>query len=119
MHGALRYLEQHGVTATRRSRLESAVVPTTGVIAGQFTHAVSRNGDPHLHTHVVMANLVHGVDGRWGACDGRGIAAHRAAASEVYGAHLRAGLTAALGVRWAGPARSTVRDRGRRTRTSR
>ena len=69
VHGALRYLEQHGVTATRRSRLESVVVPTTGVIAGQFTHAVSRNGDPHLHTHVVMANLVHGVDGRWGACD--------------------------------------------------
>ncbi len=103
VHGALRYLEQHGVTATRQSRLESVVVPTTGVIAGQFTHAVSRNGDPHLHTHVVMANLVHGVDGRWGACDARGIAAHRAAASEVYGAHLRAGLTAAFGVRWAAP----------------
>jgi len=100
--GALRYLEQHGVTAARRSGPERTVLPTTGIIAGQFTHAVNRNGDPHLHSHVVVANLVHGADGRWSACDWRGIAAHRQAASEVYGAHLRASLAAALGVRWAG-----------------
>ncbi len=40
-----------------------------------------------------MANLVHGADGRWSACDRRGIDAHRLAASAVYEAHLRAGLT--------------------------
>ena len=100
--GALRYLEQHGVTAGRRSGLERIVVPTTGMIAGQFTHGVNRNGDPHLHSHVVMANLVHGVDGRWSACDRRGIEAHGRAASGVYAAHLRAGLTSSLGVRWDG-----------------
>ncbi len=106
--GALGYLEQHGVTSVRRSGHERAVVPTTGVIAGQFTHGVNRNGDPHLHSHVVMANLVHGADGRWSACDRRGIAAHGQAAAEVYAAHLRAGLTSALGVRWAGaPHRTT------------
>jgi len=98
--GALRYLEQHGVTATRQSALERTVVATTGMVAGQFTHGVNRNGDPHLHSHVVMANLVHGVDGRWSACDRRGIEAHGRAASEVYAAHLRAVLTSSLGVRW-------------------
>ena len=102
--GALSYLERHGIAARRRSGPERAVVPTTGMIAGLFTHALSRNGDPHLHSHVVMANLVHGVDGQWSACDGRGISAHRHAAGGVYEAHLRAGLSAALGVRWvAGP----------------
>ena len=93
--GGLAYLEQHGVSAVRRD----VVIPTSGMVAGQFTHAVSRNGDPHLHSHVVMANLVHGVDGRWSACDRRGLDAHRQAACSVYEAHLRAGL----GVRWTAP----------------
>ncbi len=38
----------------------TSVIATSGMVAGCFTHAVSRNGDPHLHSHVVMANLVHG-----------------------------------------------------------
>jgi conjugative relaxase-like TrwC/TraI family protein len=100
--GALSYLERHGVTAIRRSNSERAVIPTTGIVAGRFTHGVNRNGDPHLHTHVVMANLVHGADGRWSACDRRGIDAHRLAASAVYESHLRAALTSALGVHWSG-----------------
>jgi conjugative relaxase-like TrwC/TraI family protein len=105
--GSLSYLEQHGITATRRSGPARVVVPTTGAVAAAFMHGVSRTGDPHLHSHVVLANLVHGADGRWGACDRRGIDAHRMAASAVYEAHLRAGLASALGVRWTpGPGRS-------------
>ncbi len=98
--GALTYLERHAVTAVRRSGGERVVIPTTGMVAARFTHAVNRNGDPHLHSHVVMANLVHGGDGRWSACDRRGIEAHRQAASAVYATDLRAGLCAVLGVRW-------------------
>ena len=105
--GSLSYLERHGITATRRSGPDACVLPTSGALAAVFTHGVSRNGDPHIHSHVVVANLVHGADGRWSACDRRGIDAHRMAASAVYEAHLRAGLTAALGVRWAAsPGRS-------------
>ncbi len=100
--GALIYLEHHGVTAVRRRGPESVVLPTSGLVAARVTHAVNRNEDPHLHTHVVMANLVHGSDGAWGACDRRGIEAHRAAADASYLAHLRAGLVSATGVRWAG-----------------
>ncbi len=105
--GALSYLEQHGITAIRRSGPDRVVLPTSGALAAVFTHGVSRNGDPHLHSHVVLANLVHGSDGRWGACDRRGIAAHRSAAAAVYEAQLRAGLTSALGLRFVGaPGRS-------------
>jgi conjugative relaxase-like TrwC/TraI family protein len=50
--GALRYLEQHAVTAQRRSGGERYSVATSGALAGSFTHAINRNGDPHLHTHV-------------------------------------------------------------------
>ena len=98
--GSLSYLERHGITATRHSGPSRVVVPTSGALAAVFTHGVSRNGDPHIHSHVVLANLVHGADGRWGACDRRGIGAHRLAAAAVYEAHVRAGLSSALGVRW-------------------
>ena len=105
--GSLTYLEQHAITATRRSGPARVVLPTSGAVAAVFTHGVSRTGDPHIHSHVVVANLVHGVDGRWSACDRRGITAHRQAAAAVYEAHLRAGLRSALGVRWTGgPGRS-------------
>jgi hypothetical protein len=77
-------------------------VATSGFAGAMFTHGVSRNLDPHLHSHVVVVNAVHGVDGRWSACDGRGLDAHRRAASSVYDAHLRGALAASLGVRWDG-----------------
>ena len=34
------------------------------VVAG-FRHDTSRNLDPQLHTHAVVANMVQGADGRW------------------------------------------------------
>ncbi|HXA74272.1 MAG TPA: MobF family relaxase [Acidimicrobiales bacterium] len=110
--GALHYLEQHGLGATRwrREDEEREVIGTSGFSGAVFTHGVNRNLDPHLHSHVVVVNAVHGADGRWSACDGRGLDAHRAAAGGVYEAHLRYGLTATLGVRWeaaTGPGRTS------------
>jgi conjugative relaxase-like TrwC/TraI family protein len=102
VEGSLSYLEQHGITAIRSSGPDRAVLPTSGAVTAVFTHGVNRNADPHVHSHVVLANLVHGADGRWSALDRRGIDAHRMAASAVYDAHLRSGLASALGVRWAG-----------------
>jgi conjugative relaxase-like TrwC/TraI family protein len=103
--GALRYLEQHALGATRwrRESGEREVIGTSGFAGALFTHGVNRNLDPHLHSHVVVINAVHGVDGRWSACDGRGLDAHRVAAGSVYEAHLRYGLTSTLGVRWDPP----------------
>lgn len=102
--GAVRYLEQHGLGVTRRfGDGDSEVVGTSGFSGAVFTHGVNRNLDPHLHSHVVVANAVHGVDGRWSACDGRGLDAHRVAAGGVYDAHLRHALSSTLGVRWDEP----------------
>ncbi len=98
--GALSYLETHGVAARRSTLTGREVIPTSGTVGASFTHGVNRNLDPHLHSHVVVANLVHGVDGRWGALDGRGLSAHRLATSMVYEAHLRDGLSKRLGVQW-------------------
>ena len=101
VHGAVAYVERHGLAARRGSGEDRSVIPTTGLVGASFTHGVSRNLDPHLHTHVVMSNLVRGTDGRWSACDHRSIMAHRSAASAVYESHLRSELSQRLGVGWA------------------
>jgi conjugative relaxase-like TrwC/TraI family protein len=98
--GAVGYLESHALSVVRRRGDEQRVLPTGGMIAAGFTHGVSRTHDPHLHTHLVVANLAQGEDGRWSALDQRALWAHREAASAVYDAHLRHELTTRLGVRW-------------------
>jgi conjugative relaxase-like TrwC/TraI family protein len=99
VRGALEYMDSRAITAQRREA-EGGVIATSGLAGGAFTHGVNRNVDPHLHTHVVMANLVHGEDGRWSALDQRALWAHQRAAAAVYEAHLRAELTGRLGLRW-------------------
>ena len=36
-----------------------------GMVAVTFRHDTSRNLDPQLHTHAVLANMVQGEDGKW------------------------------------------------------
>jgi len=97
----LDYLEQRALGVRRGSGELRAVVPTHGLIGATFVHSTSRALDPHLHTHVVVANLAHDVEGRFGALDSRRLFAHSAAAGALYDAHLRHDLTAALGIGWA------------------
>jgi hypothetical protein len=59
-----------------------------------------RGRGPQLHTHVLVANLGQGRDGRWSALNGRRIYAHANASSRVYQAVLRGELTRALGMEW-------------------
>ena len=35
------------------------------MVAAAFRHDTSRNLDPQLHTHAVIANMVQGADGKW------------------------------------------------------
>ncbi len=35
------------------------------IVAATFRHDTSRNLDPQLHTHAVLANMVRGGDGKW------------------------------------------------------
>ena len=97
---ALCYVSTHAMGVRRRVGAERPVLGTDGVVGASFVHGVSRTLDPHLHTHVVVANLAHGVDGIWSAVDGRGLYAHARAAGSLYDAHLRHELTSALGVAW-------------------
>jgi conjugative relaxase-like TrwC/TraI family protein len=97
---AMGYMERRAVTVRRGSGDDRRVEPGDGVVAASFTHGASRALDPHLHTHVVVANVVHGADGRWSALDSRALFAHAAAAGALYDAHLRYELRARLGTEW-------------------
>ncbi len=71
-----------------------------GFVAAAFAHRTSRAGDPHLHTHVLVANLTRGPDGRWSALDAQGLYRCRRIAGDVFQMALRHGLSERLGVEW-------------------
>ncbi len=99
---ALGYLEGRGARVRRRLRRgePASSVPAAGFVAAAFLHRTSRAPDPHLHTHVLVANLASGPDGRWSALDGRGLYLELAAARDLYETQLRCELTVRLGVSW-------------------
>ena len=90
-----------GSAASRRST-------TDGFVAAGFRHRLSRNGDPQVHTHVLVANVVLGSDGRWGTLDARHLYAQRIAAGYLYQVQLRHELTRTLGVAWMAPHRGAA-----------
>lgn len=95
----LRYVEEWA-GFTRIGRGGATRVRADGLIAAGFRHRTSRDGDPHLHTHVLVANSVRAADGRWRTLDGRGLLVHMKTAGYVYDAQLRHELTQRLGVGW-------------------
>ncbi|HET6815223.1 MAG TPA: MobF family relaxase [Actinomycetota bacterium] len=95
---ATAYLDQH--LGTRRGHGGHQHVSGQGLLAVGFDHRTSREGDPLLHTHVVVANRVQGPDGRWTALDGRDLYRHRLAADTIYRATYQRELVRTLRVEW-------------------
>ena len=110
-HGAavassIRYLEETAVH-TRRGHNGVETIHGTGLVAASFRHYRNRNDDPHLHDHVLVPNMVQGVDGRWSTLDARHLYAHVKTAGYVYQGVLREELTRTLGVEF-GPVTNGV-----------
>jgi conjugative relaxase-like TrwC/TraI family protein len=97
------YLQRVGVAVRRTRGGQVSLLPSTGMVAGQFLHRTSRALDPHLHTHLVVANVAQGVDGAWSAVDSRRVFAHARATQGVYHARLRMELSDRLGAAWEVP----------------
>src|SRR5215216_4254312 len=95
---AVGYLDEH--LGARRGHGGVQHVSGQGVLAVGFDHRTSREGDPLLHTHLVIANRVQGPDGRWTALDGRDVYRHRLAADTIYRATYQRELVRTLGVEW-------------------
>ncbi len=101
---ALAYLEDEACVIRRgakgRHREHAA-----GFVAAAYQHRTSRAQDPHLHTHVIVANMAQSpADQEWRALDGEAILrTYRLAAGYLHQAHLRDELTRALGIEWETP----------------
>jgi conjugative relaxase-like TrwC/TraI family protein len=95
---AVAYLGGH--LGARRGHGGVQHVDGQGLLAVGFDHRTSREGDPLLHTHLVIANRVQGPDGRWTALDGRDLYRHRLAADAIYRATYQRELVRTLGVEW-------------------
>jgi conjugative relaxase-like TrwC/TraI family protein len=95
---AVGYLDEH--LGARRGHGGVQHVAGQGLLAVGFDHRTSREGDPLLHTHLVIANRVQGPDGRWTALDGRDVYRHRLAADAIYRATYQRELVRTLGVEW-------------------
>jgi conjugative relaxase-like TrwC/TraI family protein len=99
-HAAIAYLEAEACV-TRRGQAGVIREAAGGFVAAAFPHRTSRAQDPHLHTHVVVANVAQSPDERWRAIDGFAILkTHRLAAGYLYQAHLRSELARELGIEW-------------------
>jgi conjugative relaxase-like TrwC/TraI family protein len=95
---AVAYLDEH--LGARRGHGGVQHVSGQGLLAVGFDHRTSREGDPLLHTHLVIANRVQGPDGRWTALDGRDLYRYRLAADAIYRATYQRELIQTLGVEW-------------------
>ena len=106
---ALDYVQQHaaysraGVNGVRQ-------VDTQGLIIAGFEHRMSREQDPNIHTHAVVANRVLCADGRWRTVDGRAVYAASVGARAVYEQALETELAHRLGVRFSVDERRTIRE---------
>lgn len=96
---ALAYLDAHAAMA-RRSAGGAQTIGTAGLVTAAFRHRTSRAGDPQLHTHVLVANLVRADDGKWSSLHAKLLYNQGRSAGFVYQAALRAGLVERLGVRF-------------------
>jgi conjugative relaxase-like TrwC/TraI family protein len=95
---AVGYLDEQ--LGARRGHGGVQHVSGQGLLAVGFDHRTSREGDPLLHTHLVIANRVQGPDGRWTALDGRDVYRHRLAADTIYRATYQRELVRTLAVEW-------------------
>ncbi len=71
-----------------------------GFIAAEFRHRTSRAGDPHLHWHVLVANMARGIDGRWTALDGTAVYAAKRTVGVLFQTVMRRELSTRLGISW-------------------
>jgi conjugative relaxase-like TrwC/TraI family protein len=78
------YLEREAIATRAGTNGVAQIDVEGGLIATRFRHYDSRNGDPQLHDHLVVANKVKGSDGKWRTIDSKLLHRQGVAASEFY-----------------------------------
>ena len=90
----LAWIEANAVQTRVQDRGTGAMVRAGDqkMVAATFRHDTSRNLDPQLHTHCVIANMVQGEDGKWRTMVNDGLYRDKMAIGAIYRAELAQGL---------------------------
>ncbi len=106
---ALEFLEERAAVARRQEGGIRRRVGTDGFAVATFAHRTSRAGDPQLHTHCLIPNVVRRHDGACVALDANPLHTWAKATGTVFLNELERLLTERLGVAW-GPERNGCRE---------
>ncbi len=106
---ALGFLEERAAFARQQQHGARRRVATAGFAIATFSHRTSRAGDPQLHTHCLIPNVVCRVDGEHVAFDANPLHVWGKATGTIFLNHLQRILTEQLGVAW-GPERNGCRE---------
>ncbi|MEV4364567.1 MobF family relaxase [Nonomuraea sp. NPDC049625] len=97
----------YGIRGEKGEGKTGTRVEGTGLSGWIMWHSSARPvqgqvGDPHLHAHVMFANMMRAVDGTWGVFGdgGRDLLRHDKAAGTLVQARLRRLLTERYGIAW-------------------
>lgn len=82
----IEFLEKHAIATRKGTNGIAQESIESGVIAASFRHYDSREGDPNIHDHVVIANKVQDSNGHWKTIDSKLLHRMAVAASEHYNA---------------------------------
>lgn len=82
---ALGALEQEFTKTRIRVSREQVIEANTGsLIIAQFLHSLSRENDPQLHTHCVVANVTQRSDGQWRSLNSAHFYDHKMLVGQIY-----------------------------------
>ena len=86
---------ERNVAETRMSEPGTGRMVRAGdqkTLVATFRHDTSRNLDPMLHTHAVVANMVRGTDGKWRTMSNEKLYANKMLIGALYRSELARGL---------------------------
>ncbi len=90
----LSWIEKNAIETRMQDKATGAMVQAGGqkMVAATFRHDTSRNLDPQLHTHAVIANMVQGEDQKWRTMVDDGLFKGKMTIGAIYRAELAQGL---------------------------
>ena len=94
VQATLAWVEKNAVETRLQDPETGRMVRAGGqkAVVATFRHDTSRNLDPQLHTHSVLANMVQGEDGKWRTMANEGLYERQKLIGAIYRNELAAGL---------------------------
>lgn len=85
---AIRFLERETAATRIREGGEVRTEATGNLVVATYRHDTSRDAEPQMHTHCVIANITQSADGRWRSLESKPLYRLQTEAGAVYRAAL-------------------------------